>query len=252
MTKKISELIPHPHVNWNELLEVAVPDGGSPTGYITRSINTGQLQSNVNVSIPHRYVIDNSVNVYRYAHYTGEGEINYWCFDLTIPISEIYSEILYLTSGNHDSPLGNNIISAPLHFNFVGAFRGVENSITEIDIPFVCDSDVWFRGGGYMQTSRARASTYGFNSGLTVAGDGQYYTLPQYGMDWDTHNTNNDSVVLPIDTAWDEWSSPHDLKIVFKILPFSGHDSITLTGDSCDIKGYVDFSGITSITSGGE
>jgi hypothetical protein len=222
MSQRISDLTPVSSISGSELVEISVPNGDSPTGYVTRSAPVGLFGG----GLPYRFTFD--------VHN------EYISSDLTFN--------LYFNKGQFDStafrpnfesdPDGDwTLATAIMNFNAIVGFKFTEESY-EYSKFSPLNSTVWVNkmgaalgSGSGNDADQLRWGTFNSNSDLSN------YQIP------DTYPSSNymnyTPIIAPVE-VYEEGNFDADGSIVVRFRVLSPYDGWAQYPNSFSIKGYAD------------
>lgn len=214
MSQRISDLTPVLSLSGSELVEVAFPNGNSPTGYVSRSASTSLFGG----GLPYRFTF----------------ELNNESIDSDMSFTLTFSKGQFDSTAfrpNSDSdPEGDwTLATAIMNFNAIAAFQFPEEQY-QFSTFSPLNSTVWVNnigGDGY----RLRWGT--FNEG----NDQSIYEIPTYYPS--TNYMYNTPVIAPVE-VYEEGNFAADGSIIVRFRVVSPYNGWSQYPSALSIKGYAD------------
>ena len=212
MTKRIPQLPLTGTVGPNDLLEMAVVDNSSPTGYTSHSVRASLLKGTAPVGdLPFRYTFEGEVDLDYYAQ-----------FSITFPYTDLYRSATL--DGEGASRMG--AILYKIQMSALLAERnmyGEETDYYNVAITSTCDVNYSANAGGYARLTNI------------LGGSESYYQLP---TGW-FNNFAESAVIYPSATeVFDDSSSEGQAYVQFQIAsPYMGNGN---GYTKIKFKGYAD------------
>lgn len=221
MSQRISDLQEVSSLTGAELVEVSVPNGASPTGYVTRSASTSLFGGGGGLPFRYEFNLDSTVL---------ESDNTF-----TITFNKgLFASTAFRPNTLTDPDGDWTLAAAIMNFNGIAAFQ-------HSDTPYAfsqfspLNSSVWVNKAGRALSSNDgdRLRWGSFNS----SGDNDIYSIPDSSPSG-SNQFNYTPVIAPVDVIEDgDFGAGGEITVRFRVLaPYDGWDF----PEAVSIKGYVD------------
>lgn len=222
MSQRISDLPPVSTLSGSELVEVAVPNGNSPTGYVSRSASTSLFGG----GLPYRFTFE----------LNNESIDSDMSFTLTFSKGQ-FDSTAFRPNSDSDPDGDWTLATAIMNFNAIVGFQFSEEQY-QFSKFSPLNSTVWVNkmggalGSGYDEDAdQLRWGT--FNSG----NDQSIYQIPDYYPS--TNYMHNTPVIAPVE-VYEEGNFAADGSIVVRFRVVSPYNDWSQYPSAFSIKGYAD------------